>query len=170
MTTLDARPVSSWFVVYVEPSHEQISATLLTESGYQVFLPKYRKWIVMRDRRKQIELPLFTRYLFCRLTTRVSARVLGTPGVVKLIGFRDGNGAIQDAEIELLRKLEATGASPFKGLAIGTRVRVLNGALKGMEGIFVRKGKDEKNRLVLSIDLIQRSIAVELDNFDVEPV
>jgi|ERR1039458_5709528 transcriptional antiterminator RfaH len=161
--------LGAWFVVYVEPSREQLSADLLTESGYEVYLPKYTKKFKRCGIEGEIELPMFSRYVFCRLSTQFTARIIGTPGVVKLIGFHNGKGTIGDSEIQLLRKLEASGVSPFHGLAVGNRVRVKRGVFQGVEGTLVMgKGTGKKSKLIISLLAVRQMFSLEVDESDVE--
>lgn len=168
---LDAYEERRWFVVYVEPSREQLSAKLLAENGYEVYLPTYQKRVERCAIWTTITLPLFSRYVFCRLTSTITHRVIGTPGVVRLIGFSEGSGAIDDREIQLLKKLVEMGASPFQDslsqdLSAGSCVRIRSGPLTGMTGILVRT--KETHRVVMTLELIQKSISIEIDYRDVE--
>jgi transcription antitermination factor NusG len=126
-----------------------------------------RKW---KDRRVRLDLPLFPGYVFVRLGTQDRLRVLQTPGVAKLVGFGGIPAALPDEEIEALKKGLVRGlrAEPHSFLSAGRRVRVKAGPLEGVEGIVVRKRNGL--RLVISLDLIQRAAAVEIDAADLEPI
>jgi transcription antitermination factor NusG len=132
------------------------------------FLPLYasvRRW---KDRRVRLELPLFPGYVFVRLALRDRLQALQASGVVRLVGFGDRPAPLPDQEIETLREGLTHGlrAEPHPYLRVGHRVLVKSGPLEGLEGIVVRR----KNgcRLVISFELIQRAMAVEIDEADLE--
>ncbi len=162
--------VSRWYAAYTSANHEKRAAELLRAREVEYFLPTYssvRKW---KDRRVQLEMPLFPGYLFVHLALRDRLKVLQVPGVAHLVGFSGTPVALPDAEIETLRAGQASGvrAEPHPFLNVGRRVRIKDGPLAGMQGVLVqRKGKC---RVVISIELIQRSVAVDADSADVEAV
>jgi transcription antitermination factor NusG len=116
----------------------------------------------------QLQLPLFPGYIFVRLALHDRLKVLQAPGVVKLVGFSGTPSALPQAEINALRTSLAAGvrAEPHPYLTVGRRVRVKSGPLAGMEGILKRKKKQD--RLVISLDLILRSVAVEVSALELE--
>ena len=118
----------------------------------------------------KLQLPLFAGYVFVRLALRDRLRVLEAPGVAKLVGFNGTPTALPQQEIEALRTSlgDGIGAEPHPYLKVGRRARVKVGPLQGMEGILVQK--KNRSRFVISIDLIQRSVAVEINGSEVEPV
>jgi len=126
-----------------------------------------RRW---KDRRKEIELPLFPGYIFVHVALRDRLQVLRLPGVVQFVSFGGKPAVLPSAEIESLRDglIRGLRAEPHPYLKVGRRVRVHSGPMSGMEGILVRRR--EKFRVVLSIDLIQRSVAVEVDESEIEPI
>jgi transcription antitermination factor NusG len=134
------------------------------------FLPLYqavRRW---KDRRKRLQLPLFPGYLFIRLALRDQSQVLRLPGVVNLVGFSGMPKPLAEEEVEDLRLALAGGmrAEPYPYLPVGQRVRIVDGPLTGREGILKRwKGS---LRVVLSVELIQRSILADVDVSLVVPV
>jgi len=134
------------------------------------FLPLYssvRRW---QDRRVQLQLPLFPGYVFVHLALSDRLRVLQVPGVAKLVGFGGQPVALPDEQLEALR-VGLNGqlcAEPHPYLSLGRRIRVLRGPFQGVDGILVRK--KGVFRVVLSLELIMRSIAVEVDVADVGPV
>lgn len=159
-----------WYAAYTCANHEKQVAAQLSESGVEHFLPLYhtvRRW---KDRRMHLDLPLFPGYVFVRLPLRERLRVLRVPSVVHLVGFAGLPTALPEEEIETLRTglVGAACAQPHPFLTVGRRVRILNGPLAGMEGILQRRKGNY--RVVLSLDLIQRSIAVEADAADLIPV
>ena len=158
-----------WYAAYTCANHEKHVASQLVERDVEHFLPRYssvRRW---KDRRVSLELPLFPGYVFVRLALRERLRVLQIPGVVRLVGFGGLPTALPDDEMEILRSglCESLRAEPHPYLRAGKRARVVRGPLAGMEGIVVRR--KNRTRLVLSFDLIQRSMAIEMDESDLAP-
>jgi transcription antitermination factor NusG len=159
-----------WYAAYTCPRHEKYVAQQLVQRHIGSFLPLYssvRRW---KDRRKRLELPLFPSYVFVQMTERNRLDILRLPGVVQLVCFQGKPAAIAPAEIEALRR--GTSGSvvvqPHPYLKEGRRVRIVSGPMTGTEGIFVRR--KQQTRLVISISLIQRSVAMEISEADVEPV
>ncbi len=159
-----------WYAAYTAPRHEKRVSQQMDERQIHCFLPLYRSVRRWKDRRKQLDLPLFPGYVFVHLALRDRLRVLQLPGVVQLVSFCGKPAALPDAEIEALRNgLEGNvRAEPHPYLAVGRRVRIRGGSVAGLEGILVRR--KQKFRVVLSVALIQRSIAIEVDEADVEPL
>jgi transcription antitermination factor NusG len=126
-----------------------------------------RRW---KDRRVRLDLPLFPGYVFVRLALRDRLRTLQTPGVVRLVGFGGQPTALPDQEIDALRQglARAIRIEPHPYLKVGRRVRVTTGPLQGLEGILARK--KNSSRFVISLDLIMRSVAAEIDVAELEPV
>lgn len=158
-----------WYAAYANVRHEKQVALQLEGRSLDCFLPLYRSVRRWKDRRKEIELPLFPGYLFVRMAPQDRLKVLGVPGVVHIVSFHGQWAPLPDAEIETLRERlrMCGGVEPHPYLTVGARVRVRGGPLAGLEGILVRR--KDKFRLVLSIELIMRSIAVEVDEADLEP-
>jgi|SRR5436309_5961581 len=157
-----------WYAAYTCANHEKCVAAELRARNVEHFLPLYtsvRRW---RDRRVQLELPLFPGYVFARLALRNRLRVLQVPSVVRLVGFNGLPAALPDEEMEILRAglAQRLRAEPCPYLQIGRRVRVKSGALRGLEGILLKKKSGY--RFMLSMELIQRSIEVEVDAVDIE--
>jgi transcription antitermination factor NusG len=155
-----------WYAAYTSANHEKHVAIQLGQRSIEHFLPLYdsvRRW---KDRKIRLQLPLFPGYVFVRLPLRDRLRVLRVPGVAKLVGFNGAPTALPEAEIEALRtSLEGrVRASPHPYLTTGRRVRVQDGPLAGLTGILVRRKSGA--RFVVSVDLIQRSVAVEVDEAD----
>ncbi len=160
---------SRWYAAHTRANHEKRLAEQLAERSVEHFLPLYacvRRW---KDRRVTLQLPLFPGYILVRLPLRERMRVLQIPGVARLVGFNGSPAPLPDAEIEALREKlnRQVRAEPHPYLQAGRRVRVRTGPLEGFEGILVRR--KHKYRIVVSIDLIMRSIAAEVDLADVEP-
>jgi len=158
-----------WFAAYTSPRHEKKIAQQMQENRIECFLPLYRSVRRWKDRRKEIDLPLFPGYIFVHIALKDRLQVLQVPGVVQFISFSGKPAVVPDVEIEALSKGLSGGlrAQPHPYLKIGKRVRVHSGPMSGVEGILVRR--KEKYRVVLSIHLIQRSVAVEVDESEVEP-
>jgi len=159
-----------WFAAYTCANHEKRVVEHFEARAVEHFLPLYpsvRRW---KDRRVQLELPLFPGYVFVRIAVGARLRVLEVPGVVRLVGFNGQPYPLSDGEIESLRKgiMNGSRIEPHPYLSVGSRVRIKSGPLAGVEGNLVRK----KNtfRVVLSLDLIARSAAVEVDSADIERV
>jgi len=158
-----------WYAAYTCANHEKRVAEQFGVRAVDHFLPLYssvRRW---KDRRVMLELPLFPGYVFVRVALRDRLQVQTVPGVAWLVGFDGTPAALPDEEIETLRtRLGGTmRAEPHPYLAAGRRVRVRSGPLAGMEGVLLRR--KGSFRLVISIELIQRSVAVDADAADVEP-
>jgi transcription antitermination factor NusG len=157
-----------WFAASTTPRHEKRVFELLVERQVEAFLPRYRKaaqW--KKSRPVLLELPLFPTYVFVRITRQARSAVLSLPGVHSIIGSSKDPWPIPDCEIEALRSgLQTQKVEPHPYLKEGERVRVKSGLMAGVEGILVRK-KSEL-RMVLTLDAIMRSVAVEVDADDLE--
>jgi len=159
-----------WFALQVRTRYERNVASYLEGKGFEWFLPTYqsrRKW---SDRMKDVTLSLFPGYLFCRFDPQHRLPILKTPGMISIVGTAKVPTAVDEAEIEALRHLVESGLprQPWPYLQAGQRVRIEYGSLCGLEGILLRhKGQD---RLVLSVTLLQRSTAVEIDGSWVTPI
>jgi transcription antitermination factor NusG len=160
---------SHWYAAHVCSRHEKQVARQLEERRVDCFLPVYRSVRRWKDRRKELDLVLFPGYVFVHLDLKDRLRVLQIPSVVRFVSFNGHPAPLPDAEIEVLVNGLAKGirAEPHPYLKVGHRVRVKYGPLAGTQGILVRR--KDKFRVVLSIDLIMRSVAVEVDEADVEP-
>ncbi len=156
-----------WYAAYTCANHEKCVAHQLEERAVEHFLPLYRSVRRWSDRRVQIDLPLFPGYVFVRLALRDRLRVLQIPSVVRLVGFNGLPTALDDEEMEILRSglTERLRAAPHPFLTVGRRVRVTAGPFAGLQGVLKRK--KSKLRVVVSLSLIQRSIAVDLDAADI---
>jgi transcription antitermination factor NusG len=164
----DSQPF--WYAAYTSANHEKKAAAEISRRGVESFLPLYRAVRRWSDRRVELEMPLFPGYVFVHLALRERLKVLLVPGVVKLVGFGGSPAALPDEQIEALRAgLDGQLlAEPHPYLMVGRRVRIVRGPLCGAEGILVRK--KSVFRVVLSLELIMHSVAVEVDAADVEPL
>ena len=159
-----------WYAVYTRANHESRVADEFAGRGVNHFLPRYesvRRW---KDRKVRLQLPLFPGYLFVYMELKERLRVLQVPGVVRLVGFNGSPAPLPEGDIKRIHDFLDLGfnAEPHAYLQVGRRVRVKTGPLAGIEGIFVRSRN--KSRIVLSMELIMRSIAVEIDLADIESV
>jgi transcription termination/antitermination protein NusG len=159
----------NWYALYTCPRHEKCVAQQIEQRSISCFLPLYRSVRRWKDRRKELELALFPGYVFVRLALKDRLRVLQLPGAVRLVSFNGEPAVLPEAEIEGLRQRLSGGCvEPHPYLNVGRRVRVCAGPMQGLEGIIVRR--KDRCRVVFSLDLIMRSVAVEVDESDVEPV
>src|SRR5271168_5328431 len=159
----------NWYALYTCPRHERCVAQQIEERSISCFLPLYRSIRRWKDRRKELELALFPGYVFVRLALKDRLRVLQLPSAVRLVSFNGQPAVLPEAEIDQLRERLARGrVEPHPYLRVGRRVRVCGGPMQGLEGIIVRR--KDRCRVVFSLDLIMRSVAVEVDESDVEPV
>ncbi|MFZ0635182.1 MAG: UpxY family transcription antiterminator [Candidatus Acidiferrales bacterium] len=159
---------SHWSVVYTCAQHEKSIAQQLAWRAIDSFLPLYEKISRWKDRTVRLQLPLFAGYVFVRVAAADRLRVLQIPGVVRFVGSNGRPAALPDGEIDALRRgLQRLRAEPCPYLPVGRRVRLTSGALRGLEGVLVEK--KSQRRFVISLELIQRAIAVELDAADVAP-
>jgi transcription antitermination factor NusG len=159
-----------WYAAYTSANHEKRVALQLGQRSVEHFLPVYdsaRRW---KDRRVILQMPLFPGYVFVQLALRDRLRVLQVPGVARLVGFNGTPVALPDLEIDAIKAALAAGvhAKPHPYLAIGKLVRVTRGPLAGLQGILLRK--KNSTRVVLSLDLIMRSVEVEVDPADLRPI
>src|SRR5229473_626112 len=159
-----------WYAVCTFSNHEKRVGEQLRERGVEHFLPLYdsvRRW---KDRRVQLQLPLFPGYVFVHLALRERLRVLNIPSVARLVGFGGPPVALPDNEMDALRSslTSQLRAEPHPYLKAGRRVRVVSGPLAGLEGTIARRKK--QLRFVISLDLIMRSVAVEMDEADLRAV
>jgi transcription antitermination factor NusG len=161
-------PEPRWFAVHTRYQHEQVVATSLLNKGLQVFFPSYEAIHRWSDRNKRVTLPLFPGYLFFANEIERKSQIISTPGVNGIVEIGKVPAEIPHSEITAIRQMVESKlrVEPHPFLNEGDRVRILAGALQGLEGIVLRK-KDAV-RLVLSIELLGRSAAVEIDGCVVE--
>lgn len=158
----------NWYALYTCPRHEKSVAKQIERRSFACFLPLYRSVRRWKDRRKELELALFPGYVFVHMALENRLQVLDLPGVVRLVSFNGQPATVPAEDIEILRS-RFSGANtiePHPYLRAGRRVRVRCGAMQGLEGIIVRR--KDRCRIVFSIDLIERSVAVEVDEADLE--
>jgi transcription antitermination factor NusG len=164
---VDENPRTSffpWFALQVRSRYEARVAEYLTGKGYETFLPFYKCTKRWSDRIKDKEAPLFPGYLFCRFDLQNRLPILTTPGVIRVVGCNRTPVPVDDGEIHAVQRFIASGipSQPWPFLQLGDRVRIESGPLCGLEGILTEfKGN---HRLVVSVTLLQRSVAVMLDS------
>lgn len=159
-----------WFAVRVRSNHERITLTHIGYRGFEHFAPAFKSERRWSDRKKETDQYLFPGYVFCRVNPRDRLSLMTAPGVVELVGFGKTPEPIPDQEIERVRRMVDSGllVTPFPFIEVGQSVLIERGPLAGLEGILVEvKGR---YRLVVSINLLQRSVAAEVDRTDVRPV
>jgi transcription antitermination factor NusG len=163
---------SHWYAVHTRARHEKMVAERLREQGVNAYLPLVKETHRWSDRKKVVELPLFSCYVFAKFapTNQDRQRVVRTDGVLQVLGTRGEGIAIPEEQIESVRTLinERLAWSAYPFLKIGQRVRIRGGAMNGVEGILVARNGDRT--LVVSVDVIQRSIAISIEGYQVEPL
>jgi len=163
---------SSWYAVHIIARHEKRVAAQFEEKSVCTFLPLLRQIHRWSDRRKTVEAPMFSCYAFVRIaqSTEERLKVLQTPSVLGFVGSERHGTPIPDEEIESLMTTinEKIPCFPHAFISAGSRVRIRGGSLDGVEGILVRRGGDES--LVLSVELLHRSVAIRVEGYDVEVV
>jgi transcription antitermination factor NusG len=167
----DWRHELHWFAIRTRSRHEKMVSQQLEKQGIERFLPLVKRTRQWSDRTKEVELPVFSGYCFVRMVFSSAARmrVLQTHGVAGFVGPNGLGAAIPDSEIQDVRTLLASSV-PFEEhsfLRVGQRVRIRGGSLDGVEGILSSHEDDQS--LVVSVDLIQRSLSVRIQGYEVEP-
>jgi transcription antitermination factor NusG len=158
---------SHWYAAYTASRHEKTVAEHLRQRNVECFLPLYesiRRW---NNGRHRVQLPLFPSYIFVRMALRDKLRVLQVPGLAQLVTFQGAPASLPESEITTLRGALASGvvAQPYRYLSQGSKVEICNGPLQGMRGVLLRH--QGQFRVVISVEMIMRSIVVEVDASDV---
>jgi transcription antitermination factor NusG len=166
--TVQPPQTGAWYALYTCPRHEKRVAEQIKRRSFSCYLPLYRSVRRWKDRRKELELALFPGYVFVHMVPENRLQVLQVPGAVRLVSFNGRPAVLPEEEIEALRSRLSGAAKvePHPYLRKGCRVYVRNGPMRGLEGIIVRR--KDSCRVVFSIDLIMRSVAVEVDESDLE--
>jgi transcription antitermination factor NusG len=161
-----------WYAIHTRARHEKAVTSQIERKGVTTFLPLIKETHRWSDRKKTIQCVLFDGYTFVFLGSysREYFHIVKTPGVIGFVGIRGVGLPIPDKEIEDIRTLLANDipCAPYPFLNTGRRVRIRGGCMDGLEGILVAKNSDQS--LVVSVEMIQRSLAVRVDGYDVEPV
>jgi transcriptional antiterminator NusG len=160
----------SWFALQVRGRQEFNISENLGSNGYEWFLPLYKSSKRWSDRIKQVDSPLFPGYVFCRFNPLDRLPILKVPGVIQIVGFNRQLVAVDDDEIRAIQALVASGIPnhPCPYLEVGDKVRIESGPLRGLEGLLVEF--QGNHQLVLSVTLLQRSVAVKIDAASVTAV
>lgn len=169
----EARPEEpSWFAVQTRPRHEKKVSQGLKEKGIHSFLPFRREKRQWSDRQQWVEFPLFSQYVFVQIPVTQESRVnvLRTSGVLRFAGMPGCGTPVPDEQIENLRVIteQRIPLAPHEFVKVGDKVRIRGGALNGVEGILAAVKNDKS--FVVSVDLIQKSVAIRIDGFEVERV
>lgn len=163
-------PGHHWFALLVKPHHEKTTAWALKAKGFEGFSPLHRRLRRWSDRLQELDAPLFPRYIFCRFGQQERLRVLMTPGVVSIVGIGKNPAPVEDSEIAALQAIMKSGlpAQPWPFLRVGQLVGIEAGPLKDLEGILL--DFKSRQRLIVSVTLLQRSVAVEIERLWVKPI
>jgi transcription antitermination factor NusG len=171
-TVLACQEQPSWYAIHTRSRHEKMVSSQLKAKKVTTFLPliaQVRRW---SDRNQKVDIPLFPGYTFVHTVSSPEAysSVLRTPGVIRFVGDGKQGIPIPSKEIEDIRAIvdQKHPFSLFPYLRVGQRVRIHGGCLDGVEGILLSKNSNKS--LLVSIELIQRSIAITVDGFDVEAI
>ena len=161
-----------WYALHTHARHERVVEHRLREQGMDTFLPVVQEVHRWSDRKKKVEVPLFSCYVFvhCALSEQDRTMVHRVDSVLGFVGVRGAGVPIPDEQIDSIRTV-LEHAAPWRShpfLKAGQRVRVRGGALDGVEGVFLSENGDHS--LVISVDVIQRSMAVRIDGYDIEPL
>src|SRR5271154_1850023 len=159
-----------WFALQVRTRWEGSTAVLLSGKGYQTLLPTYQTKKRWNGRVKQLNAPLFPGYVFCQFDAQNRLPILVTPGVISVVGRGRFPLPVDDSEIAAIQTVVSSGfqAEPWPYLEIGQRIRIESESLNGLEGILINfKGN---HRIVVSVSLLRRSVALEIDRSCVKPV
>jgi len=163
-------PEKKWYALTVPYQHERQTGKTLESQGLETLVPVYRSRRQWSDRVKEVEVPLFAGYVLCRFSISNRIRVLDTPGVAKIVGFGGAPAALEDSEIAAIQRMVGSKLplAPWPYLKAGDRVRVEHGPMRGLEGALLRtKGS---LHLVIDVELLQRSIGVQVDREAVVPI
>jgi transcription antitermination factor NusG len=160
------RELCPWYALSVKHQHERAVRLALEFNGFEALAPTYRARRRWSDRVKEVDLPLFSGYVFCRFALAERIQVVDAPGVTKVVEFGGTPAEVSEAEIVAIRAVMASKlpVRPWPYLKLGDRVRVEHGPLRGIEGTLLREVVREKWQLVIGVEMLQRSLAVELES------
>lgn len=167
---IQRQPDHAWYALYTRHHHEKSIARTLTGKGFTVFLPVYAASHQWKDRTKVVMLPLFSCYVFIQGGLHRQLDIVTTPGIYGFVCFAGVPATIPPQEIDGIRQAveRCIKIEPYPFIHQGDRVRVTTGPLEGIEGILVRK--KNFSRLVLTVELLGKSAAVEVDVATVERI
>jgi transcription antitermination factor NusG len=162
----------NWYAVHTKARHEKRVAAQFVEKHLRMFLPLLRQTHRWSDRQSKVEVPMFSCYAFIQIGQTVEERlkVLRTPGVLGFVGSERQGTPIPDEQIESLQTALSHNIPcfPHPFISAGRRVRIRGGSLDGVEGIVVRQGSDQ--RLVVSVELLHRSVAIRFEGYEIEAI
>jgi transcription termination/antitermination protein NusG len=160
----------AWYALWTRSRHERLVCSELTTRHVEAFLPTIARWSVWKDRRKKIEWPLFPGYCFARFDLESRFTVLNCSGVATIVSFDGESAIIPDQEIDNIRRLVMSELryDPCPLIREGTMVKVIRGPLVGVTGRLVRKGSHA--HLMLSVEMVNRAVSVQVDASDVEAI
>jgi transcription antitermination factor NusG len=161
----------NWYAVYTKSRHEKVVAEELWQKDIEVFLPLRNIISKWKDRRKEVQFPLFPGYLFVNVPIlKRRLDIIKVPSVVRIVGYKNEPTPVPTEQIVAVRTLVFSELpyDPFPDIAVGVRVHVKRGPLRGLDGILIEKKSNY--RFVISVDLIQQAVACEIDAADVEKV
>jgi transcription antitermination factor NusG len=163
-----------WYAIHTKSRHEELVNSGLTSKFYHAFLPKIEVWSKRKDRRKRIHIPMFPGYLFVeldRITNENKLDILKTFGVVRILGKFVGHEPIPipDEKIDAIQRLVSSKVEVrhFQYPKVGETARIIDGPFKGIEGTVLQTELD-KELFVISVDILQRSVAIRLQGFQIE--
>ncbi|HEX5226815.1 MAG TPA: transcription termination/antitermination NusG family protein [Bryobacteraceae bacterium] len=163
----EAAVENRWYALKVWVRSEALACTGLRHRGFEPYSPVYPERRRYVDRIKVVSQPAFPGYIFCRFDLKLKSKIISCPAVEYIIAMERVPVPIADEDIEAIRRCIEAGARPVEYLRLGQRVRIEYGALTGVEGILTRV--DGKHRLTLSVELLQRSLAIQIDADQVQP-
>jgi transcription antitermination factor NusG len=160
----EASSLFPWYGIRTKRKFEKVAALSLANKGYEQYLPFYRRRLRWSDRVIEKETPLFPGYLFCRFDALKRLAILTTPGVVAVVSVGNQPAPIPDCEIAVVEAVVRSGiaAEPWPYLREGQRVGIVNGPLRGVEGVLLKKKADQW-LVVVSVHILQRSVSIEVD-------
>jgi transcription antitermination factor NusG len=166
----EATDCQKWFALQVRTRWESSTAVLLSGKGYQTFLPTYKTKKRWNGRPREVDAALFPGYVFCQFDAQKRLPILVTPGVIAVVGRGRIPLPVDDSEIAAIQTVVSSGfrVEPFPYLEVGQKIRIESDSLEGLEGILINfKGN---HRIVVSVSLLRRSVALEIDRSCVKPV
>jgi len=168
--TTTVTDINHWFALQVKATHEKRVASFLDCAGFEYFLPLYESRRPWSDRIKRVQLPLFPGYIFCRFQPSDRVSILKTSSVIRIVGIGYTPIPIDEHEMAAIQSVlkAGLGTAPHPFVRVGQRVRIEGGSLYGLEGLITDLRR--RDRLILSVTLLQRSVAVEIDSAWVVPI
>lgn len=159
-----------WYALRVKSNFERVVTLHLRHRGFEEYLPTYRSWQTRSDRRKEVERPLFPGYVFCRFSWQNRLPIVTIPGIVNVVRMGGAPQPVDEKELQAVQAVVASGSmvGPWPFMRVGQQVLIERGPLAGVEGILARLGTSY--RIVVSVTLLGRSVAAEIDRMAVRPI